>query len=175
LAIDGPYHGDRVGESLAISEYQARVAAEGPANVVERMTNDWCATIEAVADLRLAATDALGYLGLSMGTRYGLPLAAVLSDRLRFAVFGKFGLQQTSLPHALNTESATHEVAGHVRARTLFHVQSDDEVFPREGQFALFEFLGSKEKRLIAYPGRHSETHPTSVSVWRNFLATGLR
>ena len=175
LAIDGPYHGDRLRQPLTAREYQARIAEEGAANVVERMKGDWRATIDAVTELRVAATDVLGFIGLSMGSRYGLPLAAELGDRLRCAVFGKFGLEQSlSLPRALDTADVTRRAADQVRARTLFHVQWDDEVFPRKGQFALFESLGSDDKRLIAYPGRHGETHPDAVSVWQEFVAAGL-
>jgi len=110
-----------------------------------------------------------------MGTRYGLPLAAALGDRMRCAVFGKFGLwQSTVLPPTLDTTHATGEAVGQISARTLFHVQWDDEVFPRDGQFALFDLLASDDKRLIAYPGPHADAHPDAVAAWRTFLAAGL-
>jgi len=51
VAIDGPFHGERAQEPFTIPGYQARVAAEGAANVVERMISDWCATIELVDEL----------------------------------------------------------------------------------------------------------------------------
>jgi dienelactone hydrolase len=169
LAIDGPFHGDR-----ADGDYQAHIAAEGAVNVVARMTGDWCAAIDAVADQGLAATDALGYIGLSMGTRYGLPLAAALGRTMRAVVVGKFGLETDVMPPALDTSDELREAAAGVRAKTLFHVQWDDEIFPRAGQFELFELLASEDKRLLAFPGGHSETHADAIVVWREFVAAEL-
>ena len=60
-------------------------------------------------------------------------------------------------------------------APTLFHVQWDDELFPREGQLALFDLLGSRDKQLIAYTGSHGETRTTAIAVWRDFISWHLR
>ena len=62
-----------------------------------------------------------------------------------------------------------------VSAPTLLHVQWDDELFPREGQFALFEALGTTEKQLIAYSGSHRETDPTAPARWCDFIVRHLR
>lgn len=175
VAIDGPYHGDRVDTRLTQAEVQACTAADGPDLVVSRMTGDWLATIAAVDDLGVADTGAVGYLGLSMGSRYGPPLAAALGDRMRCAVFGKFGLHQSPpVPAALDMTRLIRDAARQVTARTLFHVQWDDELFPRGGQFSLFDLLGSVDKRLLAFPGRHTETHPDAVAIWRDFLVNSL-
>ncbi len=176
VAIDGPFHGDRVATPLTPAEYWARIAAEGPGQVIDRMTGDWLATIAVVDDLGLADTEAIGYVGLSMGSRYGLPLAAALGGRLQCAVFGKFGLQQQTppLPAALDTTRLIRQAAQQVTARTLFHVQWDDELFPRDGQLLLFDLLGSPDKRLIAFPGRHGDTHPDAVTGRRDFVVNSL-
>jgi fermentation-respiration switch protein FrsA (DUF1100 family) len=58
-----------------------------------------------------------------------------------------------------------------VTAPVLYHVQWDDAIFPRDGQFELFDALASADKRLIARPGSHNETHPDDEAGWHDFLA----
>jgi hypothetical protein len=64
--------------------------------------------------------------------------------------------------------------ARQVRAPALFHIQWHDEVFPRDGQLALFDLLGSADKQLIAYAGAHAETRPEAITVWRDFISRHL-
>jgi hypothetical protein len=42
------------------------------------------------------------------------------------------------------------------------------------GQLALFELLGSPDKELIGYGGRHGETKPQAIARWREFIAGHL-
>ena len=58
-----------------------------------------------------------------------------------------------------------------ISASTLFHVQRDHEQFPREGQVAQFDALGTWEKQLIAYSGLHGETYPSAPTYGRDFMA----
>jgi hypothetical protein len=48
--------------------------------------------------------------------------------------------------------------------------QWDDAIFPRDGQFELFDALASADKRLIARPGPHGETHPDDEASWQGFI-----
>jgi len=57
-----------------------------------------------------------------------------------------------------------------VDTTVLYHVQWDDEIFPRDGQFEVFNALASADKRLIARSGPHAETHPDDEASWQEFL-----
>ena len=169
-AIDGPYHGDRYAD-----DYQERIVKAGVERVLDRMTRDWRATINVLTSEGVADPARIGYLGLSMATRFGLPLAAAMGSDLRGAVFGKFGLRQGPELHpGLESPARVADDARRLVAPVLFHVQWDDEVFPRDGQFELFALLGSPEKQLAAFPGAHSDTKDSAVELWRDFICRHL-
>jgi pimeloyl-ACP methyl ester carboxylesterase len=82
IAIDGPYHGDRVPTPMAPSAYQRLIADEAIESVTARMTADWLEAVSALAGLGLADDAHVSVFGMSMGTRFGLPAAAALGPRL---------------------------------------------------------------------------------------------
>ncbi|GIF67490.1 hypothetical protein Ais01nite_55250 [Asanoa ishikariensis] len=86
-------------------------------------------------------------------------------------MLGKFGLREQT---AMSAPARVTRDAARITAPVLFHVQWHDELFPREGQLALFDLLPSPDKELVAYPGPHGETRPDAVSRWREFIARHL-
>ena len=92
--------------------------------------------------------DPVGFVGLSQGTRVGLPLLAA-EPRITAAVLGL----------------ADHPIASAplVTAAVLFYLQSDDELVPPDSCRALFGALGSTDKTLVENPGGHLDLPRGSV------------
>lgn len=175
VAIDGPYHGDRVSEPVDSRQYQDRMAATGVDTVTDSMVEDWCAVLDALEELDTIDAGRVAYLGFSMGTRFGLPLVAAAGRRLRCAVLGKYGMRQPpGMPAGVDMASRFARDAPRITVPVLFHVQWDDELFPRVGQFELFDLLGSRDKQLIAFPGPHRTATPAAISGWCEFVVHHL-
>ena len=172
VTIDGPFHGDRIAEKLDRQQYQAMMAAMGVDKVTDGMVDDWRATLDAICQLDAIDGDRIAYMGFSMGTRFGLPFVAAASDRLCCAVLGKNGLRQTSA--MANMAPRFAQDAPNIKMPVLFHVQWDDELFPRDGQFELFDLVGSPDKRLIAFPGPHGTAAPAAIQAWCEFATHHL-
>lgn len=67
VAVDGPYHGDRVTAPMAPSVCQRLIADEGIERVTGRITVDWLQAISALAGLGLAGDAHVSVFGMSMG------------------------------------------------------------------------------------------------------------
>jgi dienelactone hydrolase len=174
-AIDGPYHGERVPSPLSSVEYQARVAADGIGAVLHRMAEDWLATRDLLVDTGIAEQARLAYFGLSMGTRYGLDVAAALGPALRCAVFGKFGTQAApGMNPELQAPDRALDAASRITAPVLFHLQWNDELFPRAGQFELFDAFASPAKELHGFAGGHRDTPDHALGIWQSFITRNM-
>src|SRR5438270_10421507 len=93
-AIDGPVHGGR-GLVSDASDPAYRQMWQRP-EIVQDMIDDWKATLDALSALSAVDSTRVGYLGVSMGTMFGLPYVA--SDaRVRVAVLGKAGMSGPSV------------------------------------------------------------------------------
>jgi dienelactone hydrolase len=155
LAIDLPYHGDRTpAAERGLSPLERRehvglnVLRGRNLLATDKAVADWRAAIETAQDLDTASHGPVGYVGLSLGTRFGIPLAAA-EPRITAAVFGLFGCAAT------DTDSAFAQAARHITIPVLYLQQWDDELYPRHDGLALFDLLASQDKSLHGNPGGH--------------------
>jgi hypothetical protein len=102
----------------------------------------------------------VGFLGLSQGTRVGLPLLAA-EPRIAAAVLGLADGPVGSAPL--------------VTAAVLFYLQSDDELVAPASCRALFDALGSVDKTLVEHPGGHLDLPRTTVADSVAWLDRRLR
>ena len=171
VAIDGAGHGDRRpnpgdDDTVVFSDFLTEWSRDAS---TDDAVADWKATLAAVRALPEVGDGALGYWGLSMGTIFGVPLAAA-EPRIQVAVFGLMGLVgPTRFRMAADAPAVVCPV--------LFIQQWDDSLILRDGVFELFDALGSRDKRLHASPGDHaavpSEEFVFSARFLHRHLAPG--
>ena len=170
-AIDGPVHGAR-GQVTDATDPAYRQMWQR-ANVVQEMIEDWRRVLDAFSLLAEIDATRIGYWGVSMGTMFGLPYVAN-DPRIRAAVLGKAGMRGPSVQRSgIDAHFRIH--APGVSIPVLFTMQWDDERFDRDGQLELFASLGSADKRLHAYPGKHSDDGPEALETSAAFLARYLK
>lgn len=106
-----------------------------------------------------------------MGSRFGLAAAVALGPGLRCAVFGKFGTQSTpGINPGLHAPLRVLNDAAALAAPVLFHLQWDDEIFPRAGQLQLFDAFASPGKELYGCAGGHRHTPAHATAMWHAFI-----
>lgn len=169
-AIDGPVHGDRGG--VTTTEDPRYPEMWRSPSVVDDMNTDWARTLDALLALNEFDADAVGYIGLSMGTMFGLPYVAS-EPRIAAAVLGKCGVRGTSIDRS-GIAGRLSADAPKVTCPVLYHVQWDDERFERESAFELYGLIGAADKRLQSIPGPHGGSTPEATETMRTFLAGRL-
>jgi dienelactone hydrolase len=167
-AIDGPGHGDRMlpgrrNDFEVFSDFLAEWSRDG---TTDDMVADWSATLEALRSLDEVGDGPVGYWGLSMGTIYGIPLAAA-EPRIQVAVFGLMGLVGP-------TRERMAGDAARVTCPVVLLQQWDDSLIPRQHVFELFDALGSLDKRLHAHPGEHAAVPVEEMVFSTQFLVRHL-
>ena len=170
-AIDGPVHGERragppAPSPLVLAEFAQLWANEGDA-MTDEMVADWIATLDALQSLPEVGRGPVGWWGVSMGTIIGLPVVAA-DERIRVAVLGLMGLTGP-------TRARIGRDAPAVRCPVLFLVQWGDAMFPPDSGIALWEALGSPDKRLLAHPGGHGDLPADAFETSLSFLVHHLR
>ena len=173
LAIDGPVNGDRAG-----NDDDARALRDRDRDAYRRtyyqakydeMIDDWRAALGVAQSLPEVGAGPVGYWGVSMGTRFGLPLV-VAESRIEVAVLGLFGLK----PDA-EANQRVYQDAPNLTTPVLFLQQLDDQQITREAYANLFDMLGTPDRRLHANLGGHAEIPEDEYADSRRFLARRLR
>lgn len=169
VAIDGPVHGQRredgnLDAGVAIATFrQAWKDGIGRFEIAE----DYIHTLDFILQVPAFKTLPVGYIGVSMGTAYGLPLLAK-EKRIGAAVLGLWGSNYTASEHLA-------EYAAKVSCPVWFTQQWHDQAFDHPGTHALFDAIGSEDKRLVAYPGPHLELQGERLSDAVEFLVKKMQ
>ena len=166
IALDGPVHGARIpvgqpDEARANRDRFFGLWQQAPEHVDAHVAR-WQSLVDEISTLRPEAP--LLWFGPSMGTAYGLPLLAV-EPRIRRAVLGMWGTSFVNSARLRDDASA-------VKCPVLFQQKWDDELFTREGQLALFDALGSTDKRLQVFTGGHVRVAGEQLAQAVAFLAS---
>jgi dienelactone hydrolase len=168
VAIDGPVQGDRRTDGNLDPQLAVRSFREAWNEGIGRtsMAREMTAALDAL--LRLPGLEGLpiGYIGVSMGTGYGIPFLA-REKRICAAAIGLWGMNFPASGHLLG-------YAGEITCPVWFTQQWDDQTFDRDGVFALFDAIASADKRLVAYPGPHRELEGERLADAMAFLAGRL-
>lgn len=173
LAIDGPVNGDRPENSEAAWELRKRDRNEYRRKYYmekyDDMVNDWRAALDVALKLPEIADGPVGYWGLSMGTRFGVPLIAA-EPRIRAAVIGLFGYREGNA-----TNQRVYDDIVKIDIPVLFLQQLEDDEVGQLAYYELFKRIGTRDKRLHANPGKHVEVPRSETQASRLFLARKLQ
>lgn len=152
VSIDGPVHGLR---QVGPGGREAFANELRRPEMIDDMNSDWDLAIELAKSKAPVSLDRMAYFGLSMGSIFGIPMLAANSGgiSLRCATLGLLGSQ--GLGDRIG--SRLLKDANNLTVPLLVLMQLEDELFSREGYLALFDALGSNDKRIHAHPGPHAD------------------
>lgn len=163
LLIDGPIHGRRRTDNPELMRmlgiFKQFWSEDGG---IDRYVADWRAAMDAVLAAGWADPTRIAWLGVSMGTAYGIPLCAA-EPRIRAAAMGMWGVDW-------GQEKRLLADARGLTTPVLFQIKQGDEIFSTEGQRALFDALGSPQKCLHTFPGGHGLEAPGQMEQLLDFL-----
>ena len=165
LSIDGPVHGLR---KVGGGDRQAFGAEMQRETMMDDMNADWRFGLSIVDTVVPSRLNRLGYFGLSMGTIFGIPFLADTERPLELtaATLGLLGSQGLGIRWG---ERLLND-AKRISCPTLFLMQLEDELFSRDGYLALFDAIGSEDKRLHANPGLHAAVPTEEVRFSFEFM-----
>ncbi len=165
LSLDGPVHGLREVNSGGRKAFGPEY---GRASSLDDMTDDWTLAIEETRQLKEVRAARLAYFGLSMGTIFGIPLIASRDD-VCVATLGLFGVQD-GFPHG----DEHLRDAAKISCPVLYLMQTEDELFGRDGYLRVFDALQSGDKRIHANPGLHPQVPTREMQFAFDFLVSHI-
>ena len=174
LCIDAPNHGKRRPAGLSDEAFDTvvRTGMSDPATH-QRFASDWQAAAEAARAAVPEIDERTGYAGFSMGSVFGVSIAADLgfdSGPLVFAVGGlrgadaQGGASQNELMRAGATRLVDRDV--------LMLNMTRDESFPLPLAVELLESLPTTSKRMMVWEGAHVDLPPESIVHASTFMRT---
>lgn len=173
LAIDGPVNGDRDTNNAEARELRGRdrhaYRRKYYIEKYDEMVADWRAALDVAVELPEIDVNAIGYWGLSMGTRFGVPLI-VKEPRIKAAVIGLFGHRE-----GVETSQRVYDDADKIDVPVLFLQQLEDDEVGQGAYHELFKRIGTRDKRLHANPGTHVQVPRSEMVASRLFLARKLK
>lgn len=168
----------RSGRAFVVPAYQGTFNRfKAPMNPIDRLrtTREWIdrrwdlgRTIDYLETRSDMDTSKVGYVGVSFGASYGLPLVAT-EPRLSVAVLLSGGMP----PQGLGSEISLIDPLNHaprIKIPVLMINGRYDYVFPLESQQRLFDLLGTPagEKRYVVLPSGHGS--PPRADLLRETL-----
>jgi hypothetical protein len=133
------------------------------------MTAEWMATIDAVQKLDYVGKGPIAYWGVSMGTRFGVPLVAN-DSRIVAAVLGLFGLfeEGTAVPKGWADD------ARKIKVPLIFVFQRNDQLMTLQNGIDLYDAFGSSDKVMHINPGGHTGIPVSEQETWKPFFVNHL-
>ena len=160
VAIDGPGHGDRP---------PLPDAAEGAPAPRTNMTAEWMAVVDEIQKIDYVGQGPVGYWGVSMGTRFGVPVVAA-DSRIKAAILGLFGL----FDKGLTADSGFGKAAASIEIPLMFVFQRADELMKLQNGIDLYDAFGSRDKVMHINPGGHTGIPVTERETWKPFFVRHL-
>lgn len=171
VAIDAPGHGERGGVAGRSPEYYALWAdAE---TITDHANADWSLVLTSLLETGWFDAERVGWSGMSMGSLIGVPYVAT-EPRIRVAALGLCGIAG-STPSRGSIGGLLVNRAPLIRCPVIFMLQWNDERFTRDGSIALFDLLGTRDKRLLAFLGAHGDMPEEGRAAARQFVAERLK
>jgi hypothetical protein len=167
LCIDAPHHGERRPAGTSDEEFDALVRS-GMSDAANhaRLAADWQAGAKAARAAVPAIDDRTAYAGFSMGSVFGVSIAADLGFDSGPLVFAVGGLRDESIdPTAAATQNELMRAgAARLADRDILMLNmTRDEHFPIVLAVELLEAFPSARKRMMVWQGGHVDIPPEAI------------